>query len=432
MVRKSSHALRRRLASPLTLALALAAGGVLGSAALSAPAYAKAKKDKEKSNEDKNSKAFAEAYEPYAAIVNAETGDFAAAKAMIPAVSATVETDQDRFVMGNSLVALGGKLKDTGVQKQGLEMILASGKAPAEQLGLYNYYLARFAVADKDWVKARQYYQASIDAGYTDGLPDVLLADTYFNNNEVPQGLTYLSGLLDKRTAAGQKNDKSWILRGLKVALDAKMTDAVYEYAKRLVANDATPKNWQIALQTVQQVGQLDPQASLDLLRLMRATGSMKEPYEFKEYVTTASQSGLPAEVVSVLGEGKQAGVFQADDAFYKDNLAEAEPRAAGDRKDVPASVGEARSAATGKTALGNANAFLSFGDYAAAEDMFKTALDKGVNDRQQALLRLGMAQVLQGKYDEGTATLGQVAGGSAPVAQMWMTYAATKKSAGA
>ncbi|MXO59640.1 hypothetical protein GRI89_08815 [Altererythrobacter salegens] len=428
MLRKSTHAPSRRFGSPLALALALAAGGVLGSAAMTAPAFAKEKVAKE----NQNSKAFADAYEPYAAIVNAEAGDFAAAKAMVPSVTATIENDQDRYVMGQSLISLGGKLQDTGVQKQGLELSLASGKTPPEQVGVFNYYLARFAAGEKNWPAARQYYQASADAGYTEGLPDVLIADTYFNNNETAQGLTYLSGLLDKRAAAGLPVDDQWIMRGLKVALDAKQTDAVLEYSKRLVSNNGTEKNWQIALQTVQRVGGLDTQASLDLLRLMRATSSMKESYEYKEYVRTAAESGLPAEVVSVLHEGQQAGVFQANEPFYTDNLADAEPRAAGDRKDVPASVDEARSSATGKIALGNANAFLSFGDYAQAEDMFKTALDKGVNDRQQALLRLGMSQVMQGKYDEGTATLGQVAGGNQAVAQMWIAYAGSKKSTGA
>ena len=82
------------------------------------------------------------------------------------------------------------------------------------------------------------------------------------------------------------------------------------------------------------------------------------------------------------------------------------------------------------KCAFGAGNAFYSFADYANAEAMFKLAIDKGVPEKDLALTRLGMAQIQQGKFAEGQATLAQVGGARAPVAQMWMAYAASKGGA--
>jgi hypothetical protein len=62
---------------------------------------------------------------------------------------------------------------------------------------------------------------------------------------------------------------------------------------------------------------------------------------------------------------------------------------------------------------------------------MYQVALEKGPRDRQLTLSRLGMAQVLAGQYAAGKATLTQVAGERAPVAQIWAAYADTKVAAG-
>jgi hypothetical protein len=90
MYRDSTHA-GRRSAARFALAIALAGGLALGSAA---PAFAKDKDAKQEKVEG-NSKAFADAYAPMQAIVNNPAGDFASAKAMIPTVQAAIQNDFD-------------------------------------------------------------------------------------------------------------------------------------------------------------------------------------------------------------------------------------------------------------------------------------------------------------------------------------------------
>src|SRR5690606_21089259 len=97
----------RDFASAAAVALSLAGGAVLVTAASGSPALAQQRQQK-----PANSEKFSQVYEPLAAIVNAEGGDYAAAKAQVPAVLAAVETADDRNLAGNLILVLGNKLKD--------------------------------------------------------------------------------------------------------------------------------------------------------------------------------------------------------------------------------------------------------------------------------------------------------------------------------
>jgi TolA-binding protein len=162
-------------------------------------------------------------------------------------------------------------------------------------------------------------------------------------------------------------------------------------------------------------------------MRLMRATGALKERFQYAQYVEDTTKFALANEALDVLKEGVDKGIFTTSDSFYTEAHTAALKTADSDRRDTPGIVPEARAAKDGKVAYGAGNAFYSFGDYANAEAMFKLAADKGLPEKDLALTRLGMAQIQQGKYAEAQATLAQVSGARAPVAKMWMAYAASK-----
>jgi hypothetical protein len=409
-----------------TLAAVLAGGLMLGGAALSVPAAAKDKKEETKSAAT-NSKAFAEAFEPLQKVVYGTPPDYATAKGLVPAAAAAVQTPHDKFVMGNLLVALGDKTNDVGLEKQGVRLILDSGEADASKVGLFHFYLGKWALDDKDFATARTELQAAAAAGYKEVDPEALIAETYFQGNQPAEGLTYLTNLIAKRKAAGVAIPDAWLGRGLAVAYNAKLAPQGNQYAEMLLANNASPENWLKAFTAVATLNQLDGQSELDLLRLMRLTGALKERYQYAEYVEDTSKFALPNETLSILKEGVDKGLIKTSDTLYTDANAASAKAADSDRKETPGVVPEARAAKDGRVAFGAGNAFYSFGDYANAEAMFKLAIDKGVSEKDLAVTRLGMAQVQQGKYAEGQATLAQVSGPRAPVAKMWMAYAASK-----
>jgi tetratricopeptide (TPR) repeat protein len=394
MVRSStqltSTVRKRGLGARLALAAVLTGGMVLGSTALSAPAHAQNKK----SSKQANTKAFVAAYQPLATIANTEGGDYASAKAQLPNVMAAVGNESDRYAAGQLALMLGNKLTDKALQRQGLETMLASGMVPAEQLGQFQFFVGNLAYEAKDWNAARTALQAALTAGYTEGDSQALIVETYFAGGQQAEGLRYLGDVIQTRKAAGQTVPDTWLLRGLQV---------------------------------VNAVNTLDPQAELDLLRLMRETGALKQKHEFASYVDAADPRRMANEVLAVIEDSVAAGAFTKQDAFYTETKALAESRAAADRKEAPALVGEARKSSSGVTAQGAGDAFFSFGSYAEAADMYKVALEKGIKDREMVLTRLGIAQARLGQLDQARASFNQVAGARAPVAKMWLAYLDTK-----
>jgi hypothetical protein len=422
MYRDSTHA-GRRSAARFALAIALAGGLALGSAA---PAFAKDKDAKQEKVEG-NSKAFADAYAPMQAIVNNPAGDFASAKAMIPTVQAAIQNDFDKDTFGKALIALGDKLQDIGLQKQGIQLALESGKSTPAQAGMFHYFLGKWAYGDKNYAEARTQLQAALQAGYTDGDPEAIIADSYFGEGQNAQGLQYLSDLIQKRVAAGQQVPDNYYKRGLGVAYRAKLAPQADAYALMLVQKYPTPENWQAALQVVNALGQFDANGQLDLFRLMRETGALKEPHDYLSYAYAADPMKLSHEVLAVLDQGVKSGALSASDQNYQKLKSTADSRAAENKAAADSIADDARKSPTGKIAIAAGDQYLSLADYAKAAEMYQLAVTKGGADSDLARIRLGIAQVKQGQLDAAKAAFGQVTGARAPVARMWLAYVGTK-----
>ena len=128
-------------------------------------------------------------------------------------------------------------------------------------------------------------------------------------------------------------------------------------------------------------------------------------------------------EVARVLEAGVQKGVFAPGDEYYEEVKRVVDQRAPADRAEAPTMAAEARSSGQPRDAQNAGDVFLSLGEFAQAEEMFKLAMDNGGTNRDQLLTRIGIAQVRQGKLAEAKATFGQVSGARAPVARMWTAY---------
>ena len=417
---------RTKPVARVALALALASGMVIGTS-VATPAFAKDKKQDAKA--EGNSKAFADAYAPMQKIVNDPAGDLASAKAMIPTIQAAIQNPTDKNTFGQALIALGGKLKDTSLQKQGVQMSLESGKAQPAQVGLFHFFLGQWAYEDKNFEEARNQLQAAIQAGYTDGDPAAIIAETYFGQGQGAQGLQYLSDLIAKRTAAGQQIPDTWYRRGLKVAYDSKLPAQADQYAAMLVEHYPTPTNWQAALQVVNALGQFDPDGQLNLFRLMKETGSLKDKHDYLAYVDVLDPRKMSTEALSVLDQAVKSGAISASDSGFQQAKSIADTRVSSEKSLADSVAADAPKSSDPKVPLGAANLYFSTGAYDKAAEMYKMALDKGIPDKGLAQTELGIAQVKAGQLDLAKATLEQVTGPRAPVAKMWLAYIASKSA---
>ncbi|MEN7537138.1 tetratricopeptide repeat protein [Aurantiacibacter flavus] len=398
-----------RFTSRAAMALALA-GGALFATSAQAQDY---------------SRGFREAYVPVAEITSGEEADWAAARDQFDSVLAAIENDDDRNAAGNMALMIGNNLNDPVWQRRGLELMLESGKVEPERIGQFQFFVGNLAYNAKDYAEARAALEAALAAGYTENDPQGLIIETYLQEDNVPGAVAYIEKLQPEFAAAGRTIPVTWIERTLGAAYSNDMYDESIALAKALVKADPSSAGWLKSLQVVGAIRQLEPQVELDLLRLMRETDALSNRAEYIRYIEALDPRIMSNEVLPVMAEAVEAGLIDTGDNYYVEVKSIADSRAATDRSDPDGTFAEGQSG-DALDAMGSANVLWSLGDYARAETLYQAAADKG-GDLNEAMTRKGMAQVMQGKYDEGIATLGQVTGPRKPVADMWVLYAEQK-----
>ena len=411
-----------RLASALAMSVALAGASLAASAVLPAPAAAQ-----------DYSKKFASVYQPVADVVNAEGGDIASVSGQFPAVVAAVETPDDRFAAGNLILIAGNKTENPQLQRQGLELMVASGKTTPEQIGQFQYFIGSLAYQAKDYAAARTALEAAKQANYTGENVDIpgLIAQSYFDEGNAKAGVEYVLKAGAELKASGGQVPEGWLLKALQASYDSQMVAEATQISEMLVSTYPTERNWMNALQVVGALNEFPPAQQLDLFRLMRETNSLTDRSEFVRYIEAADPRIMSNEVNAVLAAGLAKGEFQPDDEYYKEVKSIADLRAPQDQSEAPKLATSAKTSSDPRDAADAADVLYSLGDFAQAEQLYQLALDKGFADKDTVLTRLGIAQAKQGKFADAQATFKQVSGQRAPIAQMWSLYAQTKSAAG-
>jgi hypothetical protein len=136
-----------------------------------------------------------------------------------------------------------------------------------------------------------------------------------------------------------------------------------------------------------------------------------------------ADKIGLPGEAKAVVDEGKAKGAFDASSKAINEIGAAAGAKVAADKASLAGSEKSAASAANGKAALGTADAYFGYGDYAKAATLYKLALQKGGVDAATVNMRLGEALAKAGQAAEAKQAFAQVTGPRAELAQFWTLW---------
>jgi tetratricopeptide (TPR) repeat protein len=424
MANRSSFLSRTALAA--ALALSIVTGG-----ALVAPDAAHAAKAP-KPPKLNLSKAFVAAAQPAQAAVNAVVaGDAAtetAAKTAVDAAIAAITSPDDKFTAGTLMLNLGTKAKKTDYQRQGLTMMLDSGKADPATLPQLYAAAGQLAYQAKDYANAERYLQAAIDNGNTDASLKVVLGETYISNNQVAKGMDVLKTAIQGSKAAGQVAPESWYRRGLASAYRAKAVNEAGEFGAMLIKDHPTSTNVGVAATIVRELANYGGQDNLDLMRLMGRSNGFAETRDYIEYIEAADPRRLPGETLEVIAAGIASGKLRANDTFVADMKAQATGRLAADKASLAGYEADARKpSASEVTISGAADALLSYGKSAQAEELYKLALAKPGIDANRALTRLGIAQFDQGKYADAQASFAKVTGPRTALARLWGGYAASK-----
>ena len=401
---------------------ATAMAAVLGCAlmATAAPASAQKKEKPKKGEEAKEglsaSKAFGPALKKMTDATTAK--DAAALQAALTEGQATATTPDDQYLAAFYQLQLGILNKDQAIQAQALDAMLDSGRTPAENLAVYNFFSGNFAYGAKDYPKAIKRLEAAQAAGSTEPNVPVLLMDSYLNAGQVEQGLATAKAAIEASRAAGQRPSDELYVRPIKALQAAKRTNEVLDLMTLRLRDYNQPTVWRQTLFIALQANQ-DKEVGLDIFRLMRATGAMQERPEYAEYAALATEAALPGEVVSLIKAGKQGGVIPAGDAQLNELLKSQTERMGDEESTLTAYAQKPSTLSNPKVAGATGDTMVGFGRYADAIPLYKAALAAG-GDKELWTYRLGVAQAQSGDVAGAKASFAQVTGPRKRLADLW------------
>ncbi len=353
-----------------------------------------------------------------------EKNDLDGALAKISEAEQAAKSPDDRFFVGQLRYNIGVAKKDNALLESASKQMLDSGAAPDDMKGPLIQNLAAFALQRQDPRGALTYYQQLAEMSPNDPQIIVGLAELYQQNRMTPEAIATLQKAIDAKKAAGQPVEETWYKRMLAIAYDAKRMDLVVPASLALVSAYPTADNWRDSLVIFRDTQKIDDQTNLDLMRLQRSTDALKGEADYYEYADLAYRRGLFGESKAVLDKGIAANQISLTKPTFKELNGLVAGKLAGDKASLTKLDSQARSAANGRLALGTADAWLGYGEYAKAADLYKVALAKGGVEADVANTRLGIALAGAGDKAGAKAAFDKVTTGArGQVARYWTAH---------
>ena len=424
-----------KLVSKFALALSL----VAVSAAPSAFAQSDEKPKKEKKGKEaapaapkrNYSKPFIAAYMPVANMLN-KTKDAVAAKAAFSTVVAAIGNDDDRYEAGILAINIGAPLKDLAFQEQGIDLLIGSATTPVDLKKEYTFRKGAIAYDGKRFADAEKFMIDAYNIGYRANNIEFLISNAMSQQNKDADAIAWIGKAIESSKAAGAVS-KAYVVRAANLSAKMKNYVAAANFYKELVMTENNPDYWHDALAFFDRSRDFNPEESLDLMRLMRATNGLRFQQEYAAYLDSLSYIGVryPAEAVSVLDEGFDKGVISRNNVTFNERYNEAKARLAEDTRTLPGTIAPAKASPKPMLSSLTADSFFSHKDYKTAKDLYESALSKGAvldkdggDQTDRTRFRLAMSKAMLGDYTGAKADFAMINNPNRKaIAEYWNMY---------
>ncbi len=321
------------------------------------------------------------------------------------------KSGDDALVISQLRLNAGILSKDNAQIEKALDAGLASGKLSAEDEAKYIRNIGAMALQRNDYAKATAQFELLLQKTPNDAALMVEVAELQRRQKQNAKAVATLQQAIKVKEAGGTKAEESWYRRALAIAYDSKLPAETTSTSEALVKAYPNATNWRDVLIIFRDTGKWDDQGNLDILRLMRANTALAGERDYAEYAETAATRGLPGEANAVLDEGISRGALQAGKPVVKELKAATAPKVASDKAALPGLEKEAAASKTGKAAASTADAWLGYGNYAKAAELYQMALKKGGVDANAVNTRLGFALAKSGNKAGAEAAFKAVTG---------------------
>jgi tetratricopeptide (TPR) repeat protein len=300
-----------------------------------------------------------------------------------------------------------------------VDAIAASGVADVghvaqlyQALGSTNYEAKRFDQAAAAFERA-----LTLNPNNTDLL--INLGETRFAQGRKAEAITVFQRAIQARTAAGQKAEEALYKRALSIAYDAQLPNAA-EMGRQWVAAYPSPQSWRDTIAVYRNMAKPDVEGTLDLLRLMQATGALSQPDDYNLFVTAAADQSNFNEAQAVVDAGIAAKQIDPSSAMFRDTIAALKAKPKATAADLAAA---SKTAMSGMALLRIGDRYYAMGEYQKAVELYRQAAGKPGVDKNVANLHIGMALARAGDKAGAMAALNAVSGDRAEIAKFWQLY---------
>jgi Flp pilus assembly protein TadD len=366
---------------------------------------------------------FAKTYNELAKALEANAS--ADVSAQVAAAHAAAKSPEEHYLAYQLQLKAAMGAKNEAEMGKAVAGMLSTGVAPAELQGPLHLANGKVKYNQKQYAEAAAEFQKVLQLDPANAEAKNLLTQTQLNSASPADAVAMLQKSIAEQSAGGAKAPEALYKRALSAAYKAKLPAAV-DISRQWVADYPTPANWSDAIRIYRNFHELDDAATLDLLRLARAAGALNGEADYDRYAYAALMKGYPGEAKTVLEEGIKAGVVNPEKSPFKEEIAQAKTKSAGEEASLDSSSKSALAGGTAKAALATGDLHYTYGQYAKAAELYRAALKKSGADANLINLHLGMALARSGDKAGATAALNAVTGPRADIAKYWLAYVST------
>ena len=348
------------------------------------------------------------------------SGDAAAIQAAAQAAQAAATTKEDRYLIGQLRLSAAVAANNDTAAAAAVDAIAASSYLDAGRVAQL------YTTLGKKALQAKQYAQAdaliSKAAALQPNSVELLLlqGDARLASGRKAEALAAYQQVIKARTAAGQKPEEDLYKRAVQAAYDAKLPTAP-DIALQWVAAYPNAESWRNSIAIYRNTAKPDLEGTVDLLRLMRAAGTLNRAADLNLYVTALVEQSNFIEAQNAVGQAQTAPGVDAAEVQKLAALVNSKPKVT-----AAELAAAAKSAQSGMALLRIGDRFYGIGDYSKAAETYRAAKAKGA-DANLVNLRTGIALAAAGDTSAATAALNSVDGPRAGVAKYWLLYLQNK-----
>lgn len=228
-----------------------------------------------------------------------------------------------RYALALYELEIGGRRGDRAMRAQALDVLIASALSPKDRLPAYLAARGQIAFQAGHFDKAEALWSRLAELTPND--PDVLanLAQAKLARKDASSAYALLSQAIGIREASNSRAPEIWYRQRLSIAQQGRLVTLGGAAARALVSAYPSVSNWRAALVVYRDLAASTGPAEIDLLRLMRHAGVLRQAAEYQRMAQLLRLEGEAREAKAVLDEGLARGLLDARTSPTREIIAE-------------------------------------------------------------------------------------------------------------